>query len=464
MEYDIVVVGAGTAGIPCAVAAASAGARVLLLEKAADVGGTLHVSVAHLSGGGTRRQAARGIADSPAAHADDVLRISGGTVRRDLLDLAVRLAPETIDWLEDEGIAWAPECPRVVYGHEPYGTPRTVYAEDGGLAVLAVLRRLLDEAIADGSVELRLASRVSALLTGPGVRLDDGAEIAAPAVVLATGGIAAAPGLFEELEGVPLFSAAWPTSTGDGLRMARAAGAAVAGRGAYIPTFGGLPAEEPGGRIAFTPRPLLVAAERPPWEIYVDRHGRRFAAEDEPSVDRKERLLMERVPDLTFWTVFDSRALVESHPVVLGWTPGELRGHAGRRAGVHGAPDLAGLADAAGIDPAGLAATVERYNGFVAAGADPDHGRSHLPAPITEPPFYALRNHGVTLIGFSGVDVDSELRVRRPDGSVIGGLYAAGEVLGAAATSGHAFCGGMLVTPALSFGRFLGARLAGRET
>jgi predicted oxidoreductase len=64
------------------------------------------------------------------------------------------------------------------------------------------------------------------------------------------------------------------------------------------------------------------------------------------------------------------------------------------------------------------------------------------------------------VITFGGVAVDGELRVVREDGSPVPGLYAAGEALGAAATSGNGFCGGMLATPALSFGRILGRRLA----
>ena len=61
---------------------------------------------------------------------------------------------------------------------------------------------------------------------------------------------------------------------------------------------------------------------------------------------------------------------------------------------------------------------------------------------------------------FTGVDVADDLAVRRPDGTTIDGLWAVGEVLGAAAFNGNAFCSGMLITPALVLGRELGARLA----
>ena len=101
-----------------------------------------------------------------------------------------------------------------------------------------------------------------------------------------------------------------------------------------------------------------------------------------------------------------------------------------------------------------------RYNEAVAAGADPDFGRTHLPLPLERGPFYAIRNHGISLVTFAGLDIDSDLRVRRTDGTPIPGLYAIGEVIGAAATCGQSFCSGMLVTPAITFGRLLGRRLA----
>ena len=100
-----------------------------------------------------------------------------------------------------------------------------------------------------------------------------------------------------------------------------------------------------------------------------------------------------------------------------------------------------------------------RYNAFVDAGRDEDFGREHLPAPIAEPPYYAIENHPVTLITFAGVDVDDRLRVRRADGSTIPGLFAIGEVIGSAAVNGNAFCSGMCLTPALAFGRALGERV-----
>ena len=60
---------------------------------------------------------------------------------------------------------------------------------------------------------------------------------------------------------------------------------------------------------------------------------------------------------------------------------------------------------------------------------------------------------------FAGIAVNKNLEVIKQDGSPVGNLYAAGEVLGTGATSGRAICGGMLVTPAITFGKLLGERI-----
>ncbi|MGI5158910.1 FAD-dependent oxidoreductase [Microbispora sp. CA-102843] len=469
-SYDLVVVGAGTAGIPCAAEAALAGAKVLLVEKDHQIGGTLHISGGHMAAAGTRRQAERGIADSVEAHLADVHRISGGTAREDLVRIVVENAAETVDWLDDRGFRFASETPRIIYGHEPYTTARTYYGVDEAMSILEVFETLLDEAVATGRLDVWKNSPVIGLIPGDDggvggvavLRGDRDVEVHAREVVLATGGFAADPDLFLELEGAPLVSAAHPTSTGDGIHLARELGAAVAGTGSFLPSFGGLPHPTSPGKANWSDRQLLVAAERPPVEIYVDKHGRRWVAEDELSIDDKERALT-RIDDMTFWTVFDD-AMLEStrsgRPLVVGWTPEEFRARADHRTGIHSGGTLEELAAKAGIDPAGLTATAARYNEAVASGVDPDFGRTHLPLPLLKPPFYAVRNHAISLVTFAGIDIDSDFRVRRTDGSSLPNLYAVGEVIGAAATCGQSFCSGMLVTPAITFGRLLGRRLA----
>ncbi|GAA4368068.1 FAD-dependent oxidoreductase [Nocardioides caricicola] len=469
-EYDAVVVGAGPAGLTCAVRAARGGARVLLVEKDRRIGGALHLSGGHLSAGGTSLQRAAGIEDDPERHLADIDRISNGTARKDLVRLVVEEAPGVVEWLVGSGMPFDPETPRIVYGHEPYEVPRTVYGVEGGLSVLQVLEAELTEALAAHDLTLWSNAPVTGLRTdddGRVVGVDvyrDGAEVevAAAAVVLATGGYGADAELFAERHGVELVTVAARTSTGDGIHLGRAVGAALQGEGTYLPTFGGLPDPQAPHRANWAER-LLLTVERPPREIYVDRTGRRWIAEDEPSIDVKERALTA-LPDQVFWTIFDDDAVARSGggqpPIVLGWEPDDLRRHANVRPGIHAADTLEEVAAAAGIDPDGLVAAVATYNRAVAAGVDEEFGRTHLPAPIAVPPFYALHNQGIAVVTFDGLDIDDTFAVLDEAGARIGGLFAIGEVIGAGATCGNSFCSGMLLTPALVFGRLLGDRLA----
>ncbi|WP_239455606.1 FAD-dependent oxidoreductase [Nocardioides gilvus] len=469
-DFDVVVVGAGTAGLPCAIHAAQGGAKVLLLDKDPKIGGTLHVTGGHMAAAGTRRQAERGIEDSAELHLADIQRITQGTAREDLVTVVAQNAAATIEWLQDRDFPFAPETPRIVYGHEPYEIARTYYGKDEGVSILEVFQAELDRTVAEHDLTVWTASPVTEILqdsegvaTGVSVlRGGDEVEVTARAVVLATGGYGADAELFQELEGAPLVSAAARTSTGDGLHLGMAVGARLQGAGTYLPTFGGLPDPQSPGRANWNDRQRLTS-ERPPREIYVDMDGKRWVREDEESIDEKERALVG-IPDQTFWTIFDDAALALStgtmNEMIVGLEPDAVRAVADTRVGVHSASSLDELARKAGIDPAGLVSTVETYNSYVAAGEDPEFGRTYLPAPIAQGPFYAVRNHAITLVTFQGLDIDAEFQVRDEAGEVIPGLYAIGEVIGAGATCGNSFCSGMLTTPALTFGRLLGTRLA----
>jgi fumarate reductase flavoprotein subunit len=328
-------------------------------------------------------------------------------------------------------------------------------------------------------VELRLGHRVVGLITDPaasfaadaapaggpdaavvrGVRVDgpEGVvELRAPAVVLTTGGYGADPALFGELspDRPPLVSSCWPTATGDGLRLAREHGAVARGAEHQRQGIGSLElvpgSGRAGARVELNPR------FRDPGELYVDADGRRFLAEDEPSSHVREQHVMA-LPDQAFWVVFDERSL-EQDPCLPDLSAAEVRELAQRGEVAWVADDLTTLAQCAGMDPAGLTATVAAWNALGPDGDDP-LGRTAGRHPLVAPPFYAARVHAVTVITFGGVGVDEQLRVVRADGSPIAGLYAAGELLGAGSLSGDRFWGGMALTPALALGRTIGQAL-----
>ena len=451
--------------MPAALFGSGPGRRVIIAEAAGRIGGTFHLSSGQMSAAGTRIQAAKGIADSPQAHYDDIMRISRGTANPGIVRLATDNAADTLHWLLDNGLEVLPDHPIIHYGHEPYTTPRTYWAAEGGLAVLAVIAPLFEAAVADGRIDLRLNTRLTGIVrAGDGLRVslrcgDTTTVIEADAVVLATGGFAANPELFSTLSmGQPLYGGGSPWSQGDGLLAALGAGGTVINTDSFLPSFAAVEdADAPGGMTFAT---QTYPQFREPWEVYVDAQGRRFVREDEPSVDSRERALLA-LPDMRFWAIFDDRIRREapSFFTVGGWKEVEARFNT--QPAYRRADDLEALAMAMGADPGTLTADIADYNAAIAAGTPDRLGRIHRPLPLAEPPFYAVRHHGWSIVSFAGLAVDDDLRVIDADGEPIHGLYAAGEILGLAATSGNSFAGGMSVTPAMTFGRLLGQRLRG---
>lgn len=462
-RYDLIIVGAGTAGIPAGIFAAKRGAKVLMLEAAPVPGGTLFLSTGQMSAAGTQLQQRQGIQDSADLHYDDVMRISRNTADPALVRLAVDEAAATFDWLMELGFSPLAEHPVLGRGHEPYSRKRYAWGENGGRDVLAALRTELNPLVESKRITLLTESPVTTLLTdesgavtGVRIRSSDREQVFhATHTLLTSGGYAGNPELFEKLSGFRHYaSMSYPFCRGAGIELAVAVGGYVRGRENYLSNFGSIldSNEFPAPRTArFNSDPV----QRPPWEIYVNVHGERFVNEEESSVDIREHSLLEQ-PDLRYWIVFDEAILTEAPPGVIGWTRDRIRNAFGQHPMFYGAPSVDELAAATGVDTAALKQTIATFNRTDLA--DP-LGRRHRPLPIEKPPFYAIRMQGHSVTSTVGIAVDRELRVTRPDGTPIGNLYAAGELLGSGQTMGSAFVGGMMLTPALSLGRYLGQRL-----
>ncbi|GGM18098.1 MULTISPECIES: FAD-dependent oxidoreductase [Micromonospora] len=471
-QADLLVIGAGTAGLPCAIEAARAGLRVELVDVGADIGGTLGVSAGHLSAAGTRRQRRAGIDDDPDRHFADVLRIGHHRGDPALIRLAVDEAAGLVDWLDDNGFPFAPGTPVVYHGHSPYSRPRTYWGTGHGRSILETLRPLLAEQVSAGRVSLRLGTRAAELTTTAGVvtgavvhTAEGPRELRAGVTVLASGGYGANPDLFRALtpNRPRLVTNAAPTSTGTAIELAVPLGGSVRFADLHTPRLGLLERRSDPGRVDFwTELAHLAPAERPPREIWVNSAGQRFVAEDLDDVTRHERAVQEQ-PGAEFWIVCDEPAVAAGAPLVPAWGADRFRTEARRGDVAWVADDLADLARRAGIDAPGLERTVRAFNLAVEQGVDP-LGRRVLGHPVSRPPYYAVRSVAALLCSFGGLDVDTDFRVRRADGTAVAGLHAIGEAIGMGATSGAAFCGGMAVTPALAFGRRLGRRLGERTS
>ncbi len=463
-SFDLIIIGAGTAGLPAAIFAARRGRSVLLIDAAEDIGGTLHLANGQVSAAGSRTQLAKGIVDSPDRHFEDCMTLSRGKADPAIVRRTVDEAPATINWLLDAGLT--PLADHPVTGDSPgrpaYTTPRYLWAKDEGRAILEVVRRELAAELPQGRITLLLKTRVSALLTGrdgavSGVRVSGPAgsrDLTGGKVLITTGGYAMNPAMFAELTGCPAYaSGSWPQALGQGLTLATDVGGYLRGQDLHragtgsILTRDAFPARVY-ARVDTTPQRRL------PWELWVNDRGRRFVREDEPSTYLREQALASQ-PALRYRIIFDDAILRASPPMIPGWSREKLQSHFGTHPMFRSAASLEALAADCGLDAAALRATVQRYNSAVDGGGD-EFGREHRPRRIETGPFYAITHLGHSATSSAGVVVDPQLRVLRKSGAVVANLYAAGEVLGSGATLGDAFVPGMMLTPALALGRWLG--------
>ena len=466
--YDLIIVGGGNAGMPAAIYASRRGAKVLIIEAAGVLGGTLLLSSGQMSAAGTKLQKSKGIVDTPQMHYDDIMRISKGTANPALVRLAVENNGDTFDWLMDNGLRVGKDHPILGTTHDPYSEKRYAWStEKGGMAIVEILERELEPEIAKGNVTVLTSTKaVDLIMEGDTVvgvvsESEPGGEGRhfGNNILLTCGGYASNPEIFETYEGIRKYNdSSYPYSQGIGITLAKAAGGFVRGGELHAPLFGGILQSND------YPSPLLQIfrpwpARRPPWEIWVNKSGERFIREDILSHDAVEEALLKQEGNRA-WVVFDQQG-IENAPQILSsnyWTFDEYLEMFNDHDFFFKADTFADLAERAGVSAKGLEATIAAYNKGQSSKHD-RFGREHLPATISRPPYYAILTHSWSFISFGGIAVDDELRVIRQDKTPVEGLYAAGEVIGAAQTMGKSHCGGMCVTPALTFGRLLGQKI-----
>ncbi|MEP9362621.1 FAD-binding protein [Nocardioides sp. CN2-186] len=462
-SYDVVVVGFGIAGGCAALEAARAGARVLLLEKAAVHGGTSSMSGGHFYlGGGTAVQVATGHEDS----ADEMYKYLVAVSKEpehDKIRVYCDDSVEHFDWLEALGFeferSYYPEKAVIQPGTQglmftgnekvwpfkqeavpaPRGHKVPVPGDtEGTKMVMDLLRARVEEA----GVEVRYETGVTNLVVADGAVVGVGWKsfeqtglIAASAVIVAAGGFVMNPDMVAEytpsLAEKP-FTLGSTYDDGLGIRLGASVGAELKHM------------EEPFITAPFYPPSALMTG------FLVNSSGERFVAED-CYHSRTSQFVMEQ-PDHTAYLIVDSEHVeYPKFPLVPL---------------IDGFETIEELETSLGLPAGSVAKTLERYNEMAAAGEDLDfHKGAEWLAPQATGPWavFDLRLGKAIYAGFTlgGIRTSVDAEALRADGSVIPGLYAAGACASNIAQDGKGYCSGTQLGEGSFFGRRAGRHAAG---
>jgi succinate dehydrogenase/fumarate reductase flavoprotein subunit len=442
--FDVIVCGAGMAGLCTALSAVEAGARVLVIEKGEEPGGSMRMS------GGT-------IWSSHSMAAADRWAPEGDPVRKRLLVDGIRPG---IAWLQAHGVqALATfdtdlRVPRQV-GMEvdveelPPLLARAIEARGGSLAVRAALDRLVRSD--------------SGAVTGVAVRTPGGRRtIGARAIVLATGGFQGNRALLAQWVSPyadSLLLRSNPRSVGDGLLAALEVGARTSRNLAtfYGHTMPALPAEV--SPVHWTDVTAYYSQDT----VLVNVRGERFFDESSSMADERAPAQIAQQPGGRAFLILDDRVYRQQGGPEQ--SPSEVRPNFDN-AVASGAPSavaesLEALADAMavwGVSRQGFLATMTAFNAAVGQhhGADLPIARRDNQLPVTQPPFRALAVRAGITFTMGGIDVDATFRVLDRDGEPIPGLYAVGADAGGTYQGGY--MGGLVL--GLVHGRLTGATVA----
>jgi fumarate reductase flavoprotein subunit len=411
-DWDLVVVGAGAAGMLGALRAEAGGARVALLERDAAASSNLALSGGLFSAAGSRWQQAAGVEDSPARFAADIQEKTGGAVPSVLLRSVTEGARQAAHFLAD--VAGLPVHLSRTARFPGHSVPRlhATPAESGPelCALLrAALRRRPRIAWMDGADATGLLAeggRVAGVeVSGNGTRR----RLAASWVLLANGGFGGGAELRarhmpEAAAALHIGSAA---SDGRGIGWMRQLGAALCCMDAYQ----GQPhlcREGQGAERLGAALPALGA-------VMVNAVGRRFAAEDMGPSELTAHVLAQPGGAVEIWDAAAQQAALRQGPFRAAVEAGLVWGGGG----------VAALAARFGLPEQELARTLAEAAAFARGeGADP-LGRRHWGAALAAPLFAAAITGGLAHTQ-GGALVDAGARVLRPDGGAIPGLLAAG--------------------------------------
>lgn len=438
---DIVVVGAGGAGLSAAVQAASMGADVIVLEKQGIIGGNTNYATGGLNAAETPVQQKLGIQDSKQSHFDDTM--SGGYFLNDssLVATLVNKAAEAVDWL----ISLGADMSNV--GQMAGSSQKRTHRPDGGAAIGPHLMAVLNKAVKAENVSIRTRNTVTALteqggkVTGVKVSTSKGTySIQAKAVILATGGFGANLSMIGQYrsELKDFHTSNHHGATGDAFEWVAPLQASLV----LMDQIQIHPTGEAGSHL------LISEAVRGNGSILVNREGVRFANEMWTR-DRLSDAILQQTGKKAF-LVFD-QSVRESLSAIENYAQQGL---------MTSAETPAELAEALQIPVSAFVGTLEKYSLYQTTGEDKDFQRKaeEMPRPLTEAPYYAIEVEPVIHHTMGGIQINSQAEVVNQVGKAIPGLYAAGEVTGG--VHGGNRLGGNAVADIIVFGQIAGTSAA----
>ena len=463
--YDVLVIGAGGAGLCAAVEAATAGASVGVIEA----NPTIYTSNTSLCAGilvasCTQQQRDNGIEDSPEQFRSYLEMVSGGYMSEVAIDEWVKDGSGTIDWLMDLGVAFPSD---LLYHsgpetYEPYCSQlepvkRGHYA-DYSKSGSTITEVLYNHAVSLG-VEFIFENRATELITDPdgravGVVTEKGNFRGNKGVVICTAGFTRnqefKDAFIPDIHGTGAYiNSSW----GDGLKMCMSVGAKL--RTMWLPQCYGFGTEFendtfPSTRLFNQNQPCIV----------VDTDGKRPFAEDEYMEITAKRFTSLGADYM--WVIWDQKTTDLGPEELFVPACSENCDDEVEKGIVFRADDIASLAEQIGVDADTLVATVEHYNEMASNGVDEDFGRTINLSPIETSPFYACKTTLIASDTAGGPEITANAEVVNIFGEVIPGLYAAGSVTGGWRGEMYAGSGGAVATACL-FGRHAGVAAAAQS-
>lgn len=446
LEADVVVIGAGGAGMTAAITAAQAGKTVIIIEKAPIVGGNTSRATGGMNAAETKYQKEAGIEDSVELFIEDTMK--GGYEKNNpvLVKTMAENSSDAIDFLDsigahlsDVGKAGGASVNR---SHRPVDESGKI------LSVGSYLVPIFEQAAKDQNVTFYTETEATEIIMQDGKAVgvkatsaDANYTINAKAVILATGGFGGNLAMVEsykpELAGYVTTNAS--TITGDGIKMAEAVGANLVDMQEIQihPT------------VVQSNGALITESLRGDGAILVNNKGERFTNEVLTRDVVSANIIAEE--GNSAWLIVDQKMFDDSNVI---------QGYVNKGYMIEGAT-IADLAKAMEIDEATLTATIDNWVAMVKAGTDKDFGRDDLATvkyDLSTAPYYAVKIAPGVHHTMGGVEINEKTEVINADGNVILGLFAAGEVTGG--VHGGNRLGGNAVADIIVFGRIAGQTAA----